>query len=170
MEARHAAIARDYLCLSPEAQEQTLILSGTNVERLTRTAELRSMLQQEGRVKADVFSLRSLRSRDRKDLRRCASAGAEWNAAARALYCDGSDLECNQLMLQGPDGRPFAFNPRHCLDKTSYGVQEIVIAPGEQLCWTRNEAVKGFATARRLPSKLSTAKAQLRCEMTQAIA
>ncbi|MGB3767575.1 MAG: hypothetical protein WA947_13540 [Phormidesmis sp.] len=37
-------IVQDYMGLLPEAREKTLILSGTNVERLELTADLRAAL------------------------------------------------------------------------------------------------------------------------------
>jgi conjugative relaxase-like TrwC/TraI family protein len=156
-EERHAAIACDYLSLPPEARAQTLILSGTNIERLALTAELRALLQQEGSLGADTFTLRSLRSRDLTTAQlkyACAydvgdvvvpvrDAGRYGMVRREQYSVLACDLEGNQLTLQGPDGRQFAFNPRHCPDKTTYRVQEIAIAPGEQLRWTRNEAAPG---------------------------
>ncbi|MEL7225275.1 MAG: MobF family relaxase, partial [Cyanobacteria bacterium J06576_12] len=45
---RHRCIVNDYMRSSPEARKKTLILSGTNVERLELTADLRAALQTEG--------------------------------------------------------------------------------------------------------------------------
>ncbi|MEL7332350.1 MAG: hypothetical protein AAFN12_08870, partial [Cyanobacteria bacterium J06560_2] len=53
------------------------------------------------------------------------------------------DLKNNRLTLQGPAGNAFSFDPATCADKTTYEVQQIPVASGEQLRWTRNEAVKG---------------------------
>ena len=53
------------------------------------------------------------------------------------------DLENNRLTLKGLAGEAFSFNPATCADKTTYEVQQIPVAKGEQLRWTRNEAVKG---------------------------
>ena len=47
-ELRHQAITLDYLSLTPEVRKKTLILSGTNAERLVLTAQLRTALQNEG--------------------------------------------------------------------------------------------------------------------------
>jgi conjugative relaxase-like TrwC/TraI family protein len=163
-EARHAAIARDYLSLPPEARAQTLILSGTNVERLALTAELRALLQQEGSLGADTFTLRSLRSCDRTTTQlkyACAyevgdvvvpvrDAGRYGMKRREQYTVIARDLERNQLTFQGPGGRQFAFDPRHCPDKTTYRVQEIAIAPGEQLRWTRNEAAPGVRNGQTL--------------------
>ena len=63
-ELRHQAITLDYLSLTPEVRKKTLILSGTNAERLALTAQLRTALQNEGSLGIDTFTLQSLRSRD----------------------------------------------------------------------------------------------------------
>ena len=154
---RHLSIVRDYISLPPEVREKTLILSGTNVERLALTAGLRKVLQQEGSLGPDRFMLSSMRSRDRtaaqlkyacayeigdvvvpvKDYRRY---GMKRRGQYRVI---AKDLENNRLTLQGPEGEAFLFNPATCADKTTYEVQQIPVAGGEQLRWTRNEAVKG---------------------------
>ncbi|MEL7332351.1 MAG: MobF family relaxase [Cyanobacteria bacterium J06560_2] len=64
-EQRHQSIVHGYISLPVETREKTLILSGTNVERLALTTELRKALQQEGSLGPDRFVLSSLRSRDR---------------------------------------------------------------------------------------------------------
>ncbi len=65
VQARHYCIVNDYMSLSPEAREKTLIVSGMNVDRLELTANLREALQGEGRLGADMFTMRSLRFLDR---------------------------------------------------------------------------------------------------------
>ena len=64
-EHRHQAIALDYLSLPVEVRKKTLILSGTNAERLALTSTLRTALQAEGHLGMNAFTLQSLRSRDR---------------------------------------------------------------------------------------------------------
>ena len=156
-EARHQAITLDYLSLSPEAREKTLILSGTNVERLALTAELRVALQQEGSLGADAFTLCSLRSQDRTAAQLKYASAYEvgdvvvpvrdyprYGMERREQYrVQARDLESNQLTLQGLGDEPFVFDPAGCANKTTYAVQEIAIAPGDQLRWTRNEASPG---------------------------
>ena len=154
---RHKAIARDYLSLPVEARAKTLILSGTNIERLALTAELRTALQVEGSLGADTFTLSSLRSLDRTDAQLKYACSYEvgdvvvpvrdyrrYGMQRRERYIVQSrDLESNRLTLQGPAGELFNFDPATCMNKTTYAVQEIEIAPGDQLRWTRNEAVAG---------------------------
>ncbi len=156
-DARHQAITLDYMSLTPQAREKTLILSGTNVERLALTAELRAALQREGSLGADAFTLRSLRSQDRTAVQlkyACAYDVGDvvvpvrdyprYGMQRREQYpVQVRDLERNQLTLQGPAGELFTFDPAGCADKTTYAVQTIAIAPGDQLRWTRNEAAPG---------------------------
>ena len=154
---RHRCIVNDYMRLSPEAREKTLILSGTNVERLALTADLRAALQGEGSLGADAFTLRSLRSLDRTSAQlkyACAYAEGEVVVPVRDYRRYGlkkkeqytvisRDVENNQITVKGPDGSAITFDPSRCADKTTYVVQEIEIAPGDQLRWTRNDTERG---------------------------
>ena len=156
-EQRHQSIVHDYISLPVETREKTLILSGTNVERLALTAELRKVLQKEGSLGPDKFMLSSLRSRDRTAAQLKYACAYELNDVVvpvkdyhrygmqrREQYrVIAKDLENNRLTLQGPQGNAFSFDPATCADKTTYEVQQIPVASGEQLRWTRNEAVKG---------------------------
>ena len=157
VQVRHRCIVNDYMSLSPEARKKTLILSGTNVERLELTADLREALQGEGRLGADVFTMRSLRSLDRTDAQlkyACAYAEGEvvvpvrdyrrYGLKKKAQYTVTSrDIEKNQVTVKASDGSAITFDPSRCVDKTTYAVQEIVIAPGDHLRWTRNDTARG---------------------------
>ena len=156
-QARHRCIVQDYMGLLPESREKTLILSGTNVERLELTADLRAALQAEGSLGADAYQMRSLRSLDRTGAQlkyACAYAAGEVVVPVRA-YCRyglkkqaqytvlSRDIVQNQVTVAAPDGSAITFDPSRCADKTTYAVQEIVIAPGEQMRWTRNDTERG---------------------------
>ena len=152
-QARHRCIVQDYMGLLPEAREKTLILSGTNVERLALTADLRAALQVEGSLGADAFTLRSLRALDRTSAQlkyACAYAEGEVVVPVRDYRRYGlekneqytvlsRDIAQNQVTVAAPDGSAITFDPSRCADKTTYAVQEIAIAPGEQMRWTRND-------------------------------
>ena len=140
-----------------EAGEKTLILSGTNVERLELTANLRKALQVEGSLGADAYRMRSLRSLDRTSAQlkyACAYAKGEvvvpvrdyrrYGLEKQAQYTVLSrDIAQNQVTVAAPDGSAITFDPSRCADKTTYAVQEIAIAPGEQMRWTRNNSERG---------------------------
>ena len=53
------------------------------------------------------------------------------------------DIAQNQVTVAAPDGGVITFDPSRCADKTAYAVQEIAIASGEQMRWTRNDADRG---------------------------
>ncbi|MEM9944895.1 MAG: AAA family ATPase, partial [Cyanobacteria bacterium P01_D01_bin.36] len=156
-EERHQSITYDYLSLPPEIREKTLILSGTNPERLALTQELRAALQTEGSLGQDMFTLQSLRSRDRTAAQLkyvCAYEVGDVVVPVKDYHRYGmkrrgqyrviaKDIENNRLTLQGPDAQSFSFDPATCADKTTYQVQQLAIGKGEQLCWTRNEAIQG---------------------------
>ena len=156
-QARHHCIVNDYMRSSPEAREKTLILSGTNVERLALTADLRKALQTEGSLGADTFQMRSLRALDRTSAQlkyACAYSEGEvvvpvrdyrrYGLEKKVQYAVISrDVAQNQVTVAAPDGSAIAFEPSRCADKTTYAVQEIAIAPGDQLRWTRNDAERG---------------------------
>ena len=156
-QARHRCIVQDYMGLLPEARAKTLILSGTNVERLELTADLRTALQAEGSLGADAYQMRSLRSLDRTSAQlkyACAYAEGEvvvpvrdyrrYGLKKQAQYTVLSrDIAQNQVTVTAPDGSAITFDPSRCADKTTYAVQDIAIAPGEQMRWTRNDSKRG---------------------------
>ena len=157
VQARHRCIVNGYMSLSPEARKKTLILSGTNVERLALTADLREALQGEGRLGADVYQMQSLRSLDRTEAQlkyACAYTEGEvvvpvrdyrrYGLKKKAQYTVLSrDIEKNRVTVKAPDGSAITFDPSRCADKTTYAVQDIEIAPGDQLRWTRNDTDSG---------------------------
>ncbi|EDX82473.1 hypothetical protein S7335_1177 [Synechococcus sp. PCC 7335] len=156
-EERHSAITSDYTTLAPEARAHTLILSGTNNERLALTAQIRSTLQEENRLGRDAFEMKSLRPLDytKPQLKYAATYRLKdvvvpvrdyrrYGMKRRVQYqVVGRDIKNNRLTLQSPEGETFLFDPATCVDKTAYEIQALPIAQGEQLRWTRNEAVEG---------------------------
>ncbi|EDX85074.1 hypothetical protein S7335_2773 [Synechococcus sp. PCC 7335] len=61
---RFQQIADEYLSLTPKQRDRTLLLAGTNAERLELTAKLRQSMQARGELGADVFHFSSLRNRN----------------------------------------------------------------------------------------------------------
>ena len=155
---RQRQVVNEYMQLSPEARKKTLILSGTNVERLALTADLRKALQAEGSLGADAYQLRSLRALDRTQPQlkyACVYAEGEVVVPVRdyrryGLKKDGqytiisTDIENNQITVAAADGSVINFDPSKCADKTTYAVQEIAISKGDQLRWTRNDKSQGI--------------------------
>ena len=161
---RRQRIIGDYMRLLPKERDKTLILAGTNVERLELTQSIRAALQQEGTLGQDAYLISSLRQLDRteaqlkyvssyeeddvvvsvKDYRRY---GMQRRVPYRVVE---RDLENNLLTLAAPDGRTFSFDPTTCTTKTTYTVQELAISVGDKLRWTRNEAVKGVRNGQQV--------------------
>ena len=158
LDSRRRQIVIDYISQPSEVREQTLVLCGTNVERLALTAELRAALQTEGTLGDDRFKLRSLRSLDRtKAQLKYAAAYSEgevvvpvrdyrrYGLEKNGQYTvTGRDVENNLVTVKGPQGEAITFDPSCCADKMTYAVQEIAIAQGDQLRWTRNDRERGL--------------------------
>ncbi|NMF84110.1 MobF family relaxase [Nodosilinea sp. P-1105] len=151
-------VAADYLELTSEEREFTLVLAGTNAERLALTQAIRAGLQDEEALGADGFVMQSLR---RKDL-----------TTAQASYLKAYDVgdvlvpiqdyrkqglirgeqyrvvavnaEAQQVVLETPGGSVLSVDPAECPRKTVYTTQAIPIAVGDRLKWTRNNPKAGI--------------------------
>ncbi|MEM9809194.1 MAG: AAA family ATPase, partial [Cyanobacteria bacterium P01_D01_bin.56] len=150
---RRKQLAQDYLALSPEEQEQTLILAGTNQERLALTQTLRAELQAEGSLGQDAFTVIGLRQ---KNITK-AQAGyvtvyqlgdvlvPTQNYKKQGLLKGQQytvvavDRENHQLLVETPSGQVIGINPGRCPLKSVYVGQEFQVAPGDQLRWTKND-------------------------------
>ena len=169
---RHRCIVNDYMRLSPDARKKTLILSGTNAERLELTADLRAALQAEGSLGADTFTMRSLRALDRTGAQlkyACAYSEGDvvvpvrdyrrYGLKKKAQYTVISrDIENNQVTVRGPDGSAITFDPSRCADKKTYAVQEIALTSGDQLRWTRNDTARGVRNGQMVTVEAVDAK------------
>ncbi|MEA5451843.1 MobF family relaxase [Leptolyngbya sp. CCNP1308] len=151
-------VAADYLALTAEERESTLVLAGTNAERLALTQAMRSGLQDEGALVADGFVVQSLH---RKDLTTA-------QASCLKAYTPGDVLvpiqdyrkqglirgeqyrviavnqEDQQVVLETPSGSVLSINPAACPRKTVYTTQAIPVAVGDRLKWTRNNPQAGI--------------------------
>jgi len=150
---RRKQLAQDYLALSPEEREQTLILAGTNQERLALTQTLRAELQAEGSLDQDAFTVMGLRQ---KNITK-AQAGyvtvyqpgdvlvPTQNYKKQGLlkgqqYTVVSvDRESQRLLVETPNGQVMGVVPGRCPLKSVYVGQEVAISPGDQLRWTKND-------------------------------
>ena len=151
-EKRSQQVAQDYLSLPAAEREKTLILAGTNQERLDLTQKIRAKLQIEGDLGPDSFILQSLR---RKDLTTAQSSYASAYAPGdvlvpvqdyrlQGLYRAEKyavltvDQDANRLILETPSGSVLSINPAQCPRKTVFTTQALPIAVGDRLRWTRN--------------------------------
>ena len=156
-EIRVTQLVDDFLALSPDDRAQTLLLSGTNANRLALTAQIRMGLQAEGSLGEDVYKMRSLQRKDLtqvqgryaghyavgdvvvpiRDYRR---QGLERNQQYRV---SAVDTISNRLTLEAPDNRLIQIDPSQCDRKAVYTTLDVAIAVGDRLKWTKNNRVAG---------------------------
>jgi conjugative relaxase-like TrwC/TraI family protein len=149
---RSERITQDYLSLPTEEREKTLILAGTNQERLELIQKIRAGLQVEGSLGPDSFIVKSLR---RKDLTAAQSNYASAYAPGdvlvpvqdyrkQGLYRAEKytvltvDQDANRLILETPNGSVLSIDPAQCPRKSVFTIQAIPIAVGDKLRGTPN--------------------------------
>ncbi|MFG6094999.1 MobF family relaxase [Leptothoe sp. ISB3NOV94-8A] len=161
---RRKQLAQDYLALSLEEREQTLILAGTNQERLALTQALRDELQSEGNLGQNTFTVVGLRQKN------ITKAQAEYVT----VYQPGDvlvptqdykkqgllkgqqytivslDRENQRLLVETPSGQVMEVDPGWCPLKSVYVGQEFQVAPGDQLRWTKNDRANKRRNGQRL--------------------
>jgi conjugative relaxase-like TrwC/TraI family protein len=163
LQKRIQQVAADYLALTAAEQESTLVLAGTNMERLSLTQAMRAGLQAEGALGTDGFVVQGLR---RKDL---TSAQASYLNAyepgdvlvpiqdyrkqglirGEQYQVVAVNLEVQQVVLETPNGSVLSINPVEFPRKTVYTTQAIPVAVGDRLRWTRNNSQAGIRNGQR---------------------
>ena len=150
--ARQAQLIETYLQMPDEERAETLVLAGTNNDRLTLTTGIRQGLQAEGALGQNTFTMQSLQ---RKDLTEAQGRYAKSYQPGDVLvpihdykglgleknvtYVVGSvDVAGNTLTLETPDQQTRTIDPAQCTHQSTYSVLEEEIAPGDQLKWTKN--------------------------------
>jgi ATP-dependent exoDNAse (exonuclease V) alpha subunit len=151
-EARARAIAQDYLALTPDDRKKTLLLAGTNQERLLITQLIRSGLKAEGNLGQSMM-VKQLKARDLTEIQ----AGYVHhfqpgnvlipNASYKRLGLEKGqiyevlaiDVQDNVLTLRGPEGAALLVAPAQVRRKSVYAVEEMEVAVGDCLKWTRND-------------------------------
>ena len=143
----------DYLELSPAERSETLLLAGTNQERMALAGQLRQSLQAEGALGQDALVVSSLR---RKDL-------TQVQAQYLVAYQPGDvlmptqdykkqglakfqhytvrsiDRAAHRLVMETTDGQLLSVDPARCKRKTVYSAQTLDIAVGDRMRWTKND-------------------------------
>ncbi|MEA5449464.1 MobF family relaxase [Leptolyngbya sp. CCNP1308] len=157
-ETRLQQVATDYLALDEVERDKTLLLAGTNQERLALTALIRTGLQAQDQLDADGFTLTSLR---RKDLTQAQSGYAAHYASGDIVIVNQPykrqclvkqqpyqviqvDAHRNRLTLANEAGQMLEIDPTACSNKTVYTRQAIPVAVGDRLRWTRNDRTQNI--------------------------
>jgi conjugative relaxase-like TrwC/TraI family protein len=155
---RLSQLVRDYLKLSSEEQEKTLLLAGTNQERRDLTKQIRTALQAEDALGQNHLALTGLRTKDLTTAQaqyvhsyeigdvvvphqNYKKQQLEKNQQYRVV---AKDRESNRLILVSANGNEIAIDPSHCLKKSVYQAQEIDVAVGDRLRWSKNDTAAGI--------------------------
>nr|WP_250566184.1 AAA family ATPase [Adonisia turfae] len=150
---RRKQLAQDYLALSSEDRKQTLILAGTNQERLALTQNLRAELQAEGSLGQDAFTVMGLRQ---KNITKAQAGYVTVYQSGDVLVPTQNyqkqgllkgqqytvvsvDQENHRLLVETPVGQVMGVDPGRCPLKSVYVGQDVQVAPGDQLRWTKND-------------------------------
>jgi conjugative relaxase-like TrwC/TraI family protein len=155
-EARAEAIAHDYLALTPEERRKTLLLAGTNRERSAITQAIRIGLKAEGQLGQSILMQR-LRTRDLTtvqmayahhfqvgDVLMPEASYKRWGLERGRQYeVIGVDVQQNGLTLRAETGPALQVDPARVRRKSVYRVEEIEVAVGDRLKWTKNQATLG---------------------------
>ena len=149
---RKAQLIENYLQMPREERAETLVLAGTNEDRLSITNGIRQGLQHEGALGQDTFMMQSLQ---RKDLTEAQGRYARSYQAGNVIMpirdykqlgleknvpyvVTAVDVVNNTLMLATPDQQTRKIDPARCARKSTYTVLAEAIAPGDKLKWTKN--------------------------------
>ena len=154
-QARGDRLVSDYLNLTSKERQQTLLLSGTNANRLALTDQIRQGMQAEGSLGENVYTMESLQRKDLTQIQgRYASSyetgdvlvpirdykqqGLERNEHYRVRAVDSLS---NTLTLETKDSQLIKINPALCDRKAVYRVLTAEIAAGDRLKWTKNNRI-----------------------------
>ncbi|MBD2504052.1 MobF family relaxase [Anabaena azotica] len=151
-ESKIAAIADEYVTATPEQRARTLVLAGTNKERLAITQAIREHLRTEGSL-GTATTITQLQAKDLTSVqmryshnfelgdmvmptRSYKRRGLEKGQLYEVVGKDGDGLR-----LEAPDGRHFQVDTG--FNKAVYHRQNIEIAEGDRLRWTKNDRQLG---------------------------
>ncbi|MEJ1933619.1 MobF family relaxase, partial [Nostoc sp. NIES-2111] len=151
-ESKIAAIAHEYITATPEHRARTLVLAGTNFERLAITQAIREHLKTEGSL-GSATTITQLQAKDltrvqmrythnfelgdmvmptRSYKRRGLEKGQLYSVVGK---------DSDQITLKASNGQYFHVDTG--FDKAVYQHQHIEIAEGDRLRWTKNDRQLG---------------------------
>jgi conjugative relaxase-like TrwC/TraI family protein len=153
-EERANAIATQYLALSQAEREQTLIVAGTNAERLSITGAIRDGLKIEGKLQSEsvVVQLvsRQLTAEQSKHVQNYQVGNYlklhrdyQSTALKKGQLYKVEAISGDELTVSSYGGRMYRFNPSHFKDKEIYEANNLEIAVGDDLRWTATDREKG---------------------------
>ena len=156
-QARGEQLVSDYLSLSAEERQETLLLSGTNASRLALTEQIRAGMQVEGSLGENIYTMQSLQRKDLTQvqaryvshyavddvivpIRDYRQQGLEKHRQYRVSAVDAAS---NLLTLETSDHQLIQIDPALCDRKAVYTTLAVEVAVGDHLKWTKNNRVAG---------------------------
>ena len=173
---RIAQVAEDFLSLSADERAETLVLAGTNQNRLALTDEIRRGLQHSGELGADTFSMQSLQRKDLTTVQKRYAGRYEIGDVivpirdykqqqlkrSQHYVVRSIDKEENTLALETPDGNLIQINPKDCERKSVYTTIVEPVAVGDRLKWTKNNRVEETRNGQAFTVEALTAEGRAR--------
>ncbi|AUT04683.1 mobilization protein (plasmid) [Nostoc sp. CENA543] len=170
-ESKIQAIANDYITATPEQRARTLVLAGTNFERLAITQKIREQLKTEGSL-GTASTITQLQAKDLTSVQMCYTHNYELgelvmptrNYKRRGLekgqLYEVVGKDNDQLTLKASDGQYLHVDTG--FDKAVYQRQDIEIAEGDHLRWTKNDRQLGRRNGQEFIIKaIAGSKAQI---------
>jgi conjugative relaxase-like TrwC/TraI family protein len=155
-DSRVAQMVQDYVALSSDERDETLMIAGTNDERSRMTALIRGELQQQGSITADICGLTAFQA---KPLTTAQSRYTKYYDVGDVMVPHQSykgqrlvrnqhylvtDVQAHSITVRSSTGDSQIIAPSHCDRKTIYHPQDIMIAVGDRLRWTKNDRKSGI--------------------------
>ncbi|MBD6620632.1 conjugative relaxase [Komarekiella sp. 'clone 1'] len=147
-ESKAEAIASDYMAATPQQRAKTLVLAGTNIERLSITQAIRSHLKDEGTL-GEIATITQLQTKNLSKVQMRFAHNFEIGDVVmptrdykRRGLTKGQLYEVvgqttDSLTLKSDDGKHLEVDT--AFDKAVYQRQEIEIAVGDHLQWKKND-------------------------------
>ncbi|MEL6263589.1 MAG: MobF family relaxase [Cyanobacteria bacterium J06626_6] len=153
LDAQINQMVSDYLGLSAAERAETLLLAGTNRERLALVGRLRRALQAEGALGEDALAISGLRRKDLTQVQAQSLVAYEpgdvlmptqdykkQGLVKYAHYTVRSlDREAQRLVVETAEGQLLRVDPATCQRKAVYAVQRLDVGVGDRLRWTKND-------------------------------
>ncbi len=161
-EERTRTVAKQYLELSPKERKQTLIVTGTNKERLSITQAIRQGLKASGElgesVKAVQLVSRNLTREQSQHLNNYQIGDYlklhrdyKGTSLQKGQLYKVEGYKDSELVVSSQGGRIYHFNPSKFKDKQVFTSQEIEIAVGDNLRWTAGaDKLKGQINGKKI--------------------
>lgn len=158
---RARAIAGAYLALSQKERNKTLIVTGTNAERLNIIKAIRTGLKGEGKLGESVKTVqlvsRQFTDEQSKHVRNYQAGDYiklhrdyQSTPLKKGQLYKVEERKGDELVVSSYGGRLYRFNPSQYKDKEVFHAQQIEIAVGDTLRWTASDKEQGRINGKHL--------------------